>query len=353
MLLVALAACLVAGVAPARAAAPPPEATLRIGITGNPPLAMRTPGGTWTGLVPDIWNAIGRREHLHIDYVPVGGDDVASLLAAGRIDVGPAMTLSGARVERMAFTPPILATGLAMVTVEDRGWNWRAMAHSLWASGLIKVLGGIVLLNVLIGALLWAVERKRNPGNFGGDAAQGFASGIWCSIATMMTVGYGDRVPVTWAGRALCFVIMLSGVIIVSLFTAAATSALTVAHLHPRVHDVHDLAHVVSVAIAGSDGAAYLRRHALPRRTVPDLAAATEALARGEAAAFVDDRLELRAAFSRAAGRYTILPLNLEEEFVAFPVTAEPGRQRRIDVALQKFLDSDAYDRIDAAYLGD
>lgn len=330
----------------------PPGPVFRVGVTENAPFAHHD-GDRWTGLVPDIWNAIGRRSQARVEFIPIARENLGARLAAGTIDVGPPTTITAERIRTTAFTPPFLATGLAMATIEERAWNWRAEILSLWDSGVVKVLVAIILANLLVGVALWAIERNRNPTNFGGKPTDGVASGIWCSVATMMTVGYGDRVPITWAGRMLCFTMMLSGVIVTSLFTAAATSALTVAHLQPRVRAPSDLKHVVSAAVAGSSGEEYLRRHSFPVLTVPDVAAARRALAQGDAVAFVHDRIELRAAFDRQPGRFIVLPLNLEEEFFAFPLTADPQRQRQVNVALQEFIDSDEWDRIDAAYLGE
>ena len=50
------------------------------------------------------------------------------------------------------------------------------------------------------------------------------ADGIWWAIVTMTTVGYGDRFPITDAGRAVGVVLMFSSMILVSLFTATVSS---------------------------------------------------------------------------------------------------------------------------------
>ena len=47
---------------------------------------------------------------------------------------------------------------------------------------------------------------------------------IWWSLVTMTTVGYGDKVPVTPGGRILAGFLMLSGIAVVSLFTATISS---------------------------------------------------------------------------------------------------------------------------------
>jgi polar amino acid transport system substrate-binding protein len=326
--------------------------SLRIGIFDDPPFATHE-AGQWHGLSTEIWNAVAARAGFSIAWVPVTRADLAQQLAARKIDIGPALTITADRMREMDFTPPILASGIAIATIEERSWDWRAMLLNLWSSGLFKVVGGIVLANLLIGFLLWRLEHRQNPANFGGDKGQGFASGIWCSVSTMTNVGYGDKVPITWPGRLLCFVLMLSGVIVISLFTAAATSALTVAHLRPRVHNADDLKHVVSVAIKGSAGAQYLERHAMPVVSVPDTPTALTTLAHGKVSAFVHNRIELRASFKGHAGYVAILPISLEEDFYAFPVSLEPALRHQVNVALQEFLDSTDWDRIEASYLGD
>lgn len=47
---------------------------------------------------------------------------------------------------------------------------------------------------------------------------------IWWALVTMTTVGYGDKVPLTHEGRLLAAFVMLSGVAVVSLFTATISS---------------------------------------------------------------------------------------------------------------------------------
>jgi len=53
-----------------------------------------------------------------------------------------------------------------------------------------------------------------------------FFDGLWWSIVTATTVGYGDVVPHTEAGRILAIIIIVGGVIAVAAFTAIMTSQL-------------------------------------------------------------------------------------------------------------------------------
>lgn len=81
-----------------------------------------------------------------------------------------------------------------------------AMAVIIWGMSLSVVLGGLVV---------WLFDRTDFP-NLG--------AGLWWSLQTVTTVGYGDVVPTTAVGRVVGAVIMLEALAFVSILTAAITS---------------------------------------------------------------------------------------------------------------------------------
>ncbi|HEY93977.1 MAG TPA: potassium channel family protein [Dehalococcoidia bacterium] len=62
----------------------------------------------------------------------------------------------------------------------------------------------------------------------GGEGASihSFTDALWWAVVTITTVGYGDMVPVTVAGRAIAFVLMLGGIAFFSGVTANLASFL-------------------------------------------------------------------------------------------------------------------------------
>jgi voltage-gated potassium channel len=50
-------------------------------------------------------------------------------------------------------------------------------------------------------------------------------SGLWWAIQTVTTVGYGDNVPVSLAGRLVAALVMLFGIGFLTVITAAISSA--------------------------------------------------------------------------------------------------------------------------------
>jgi voltage-gated potassium channel len=50
-------------------------------------------------------------------------------------------------------------------------------------------------------------------------------SGLWWAVQTVTTVGYGDHVPATDAGRIVAALVMLAGIGFLTVITAAITSS--------------------------------------------------------------------------------------------------------------------------------
>ncbi len=71
-------------------------------------------------------------------------------------------------------------------------------------------------ITIVAGLSMTIVDHKGFPS---------VGSGLWWAVQTVTTVGYGDFVPVTIAGRLLASVVMLLGIGFVTVITAAITSS--------------------------------------------------------------------------------------------------------------------------------
>lgn len=73
----------------------------------------------------------------------------------------------------------------------------------------------IILILILFSSLgMYSAEHEAQPGVFNNAF-----SGIWWSISTILTVGYGDIYPVTILGRAMAIIISFLGVGVVAIPT--------------------------------------------------------------------------------------------------------------------------------------
>src|SRR5262245_52225831 len=74
-----------------------------------------------------------------------------------------------------------------------------------------------LLVTLAAGAAMWLIDHE-DFDNIG--------LGLWWSVQTVTTVGYGDDVPQTIAGRILAAAVMLSGIGFLTVITAAITASL-------------------------------------------------------------------------------------------------------------------------------
>ncbi len=91
------------------------------------------------------------------------------------------------------------------------------------------VLVATVVLTLLGGTSAYVFEHAIDGSNI-----KTWGDGIWWAVVTIMTVGYGDRFPVTVPGRVLAMFMMFFGVGVVSILTATIASFLVERRLRER-----------------------------------------------------------------------------------------------------------------------
>lgn len=187
-----------------------------------------------------------------------------------------------------------------LVRSDGDSGTWAAVSPLLGPS-LLLLLGGLVVLLVAVGHLIWLLERGRNT-EFPRGYAAGVWEGIWWAMVTMATVGYGDTVARTGWGRVLSMVWILAGLVFVAQFTASVTSTLTVERINSEVRGIGDLYGREVATVRGTSSADYLAGIDLPATGYADIDEATSALLDGTVDAVVYDSPVLRY-FARTGGR--------------------------------------------------
>lgn len=103
---------------------------------------------------------------------------------------------------------------------------WRGLDHfaELFDVQLMKKSFGVGLVVLLAGALLITLFGEKGEGH---EAVNGFLPGLWWSFTTLVTGGFGDIYnPHTLLGRILTVFLVISGMVLVGVFTATLTTIL-------------------------------------------------------------------------------------------------------------------------------
>src|SRR5882757_3107513 len=263
-----------AGVA-AHAQAPTTGPALTIGTKVTPPFAMKGPDGKWTGISIDLWQDMAKRLKLNYTFQEMDLDHLLAGVTNGTLDAAvAAISVTAEREEAMDFTQPFFTTGLGIAVSDKTTAPWLGVLRRLVSWQFLAVISLLALVLLVAGFLMWLFERRGNAEQFGGKPLQGIGAGFWWSAVTMTTVGYGDKAPRTFGGRIVGLIWMFVAIIIISSFTAAITSALTVNQLGSSIHGPKDLPEVRVATVASSTGESYLQHQHIVYKTYPDALAA-------------------------------------------------------------------------------
>jgi len=326
---------------------------LVVGTKPSPPFAMKADDGTWTGISIELWKQLATELGVTYEIVEY---DLPGLLAAVQhheVDIAVAsLTVTADREATLDFTHPIYSTGLSIATRPGGKSGTLSVVKGLLTWDLAKLLGALFALLSMIGVLLWILERRRNE-QFPKRPVDGIVAGVWWSAVTMTTVGYGDKSPITLAGRLLGIVWMFAAIIIISFFTATVTSTLTVDRLESAIKGPEDLVHVRVATVAGSTSATYLDRHNIKYRNVSSVLEGERLVAASDVDAMVYDAPILQyIAKHDLGGAVMVLPNVFDHQDYAFALPDGSALREQVNRVLLKELASDRWHDLVERYLG-
>lgn len=327
-----------------------------------PPFAMKDEDGNWTGINIDLFQEVKtglEQEAGHeiaIEYREMNLTEMLSAVERGEVDLAAAaITVDYDREQRFDFSYPFHSSGLGIaVGTRSQHRGWVRVLEAVFSARILHVVAGMLAAMLVCGLAVYFCERRSNHEHFGGGVMRGIASGLWWAAVTLTTVGYGDKVPRTVAGRLIGMLWMFTGLLIVAAFTAAVASSLTVVQLQSRITGPSDLRRLRVASVEGSTAAAYLQTRHIDYRPHPDLDAALTSLSRGEADAVVFDAPILRYEVQqRPGGEMFVLPVTFQRQEYAFAFpTNSPLREPISQIVLRTTADPE-WRNVLAGYLGD
>jgi ABC-type amino acid transport substrate-binding protein len=146
---------------------------------------------------------------------------------------------------------------------------------------------------------------------------------------------------------------MFAGLIMVSGFTAAVTSALTVGSLQGGITGPQDLQRAHVATVAGTASARYLDLERIRSTAYPDVRSAMEAVQRGEADAMVYDQPILQFRNGELDdGGLRLLPGTFENQSYAFGVGSGSRLREPVNREILRLTHADDWRDLKRRYLG-
>lgn len=332
-----------------------PQKKWIVGTKEAAPFSMKQPDGSWRGISIDLWEQIAKNEGYTFEYREMSLEEMLQGLENNQIDLAvAALTITPDREKAFDFSHAFYNTGLSVAVRTTGGNTYWQLFLGLFSKDFLQVVAALALLLFAVGALVWLVERRRNPEQFGGTAMHGLGAGFWWSAVTMTTVGYGDKAPVTFWGRILGLIWMFMAIIIISSFTAGIASALTVNQLQSNINSADDLRHVKVATVRGSTSENYLVRDNIGHRSFDTIGSALQAVADGTVDAAVCDAPILRyLAQSEYQGSLNVLPFTFSRQDYGIGLPDSSDLREPLNRALLSEIRREEWENVLKRYLGE
>jgi len=280
--------------------------------------------------------------------------ELISGLQDGRYDASiAAITVTAEREAQVDFTHPFFSTGLAIATSMNES-NWTTALSRFFSWEFLVALSALCIVLMAVGALLWLFERKKNSEMFGGTPIKGLGASFWWAAVTMTTVGYGDKSPTTLGGRIIGLVWMFAAIIIISSFTAAIATSLTVSQLASSIESVDDLYGAKVVTVSDSASEKFLSSISVKHKTTSDLMQALEQLKEGKIDAVVYDKPILQYfRNTRFSDSIAVLQGEIERQDYAIGLPTNSPYRESFNEQVLTVLESNEWKKIKQKYLGE
>lgn len=332
--------------------------TLRVGTCNVPPWSVppSSSNPVWTGVAVQLVKDTATNMGLSIELRSYTLEDLETALEKGEVDIAAtALPITAENLSRFAMTPAFDEGGLSIATHLRPPLRFWTVIDRVTTEQTVLWSGTLAITCILFGAILWAAERKRNP-PFEGPPARALVEASWWSVVTMFTVGYGDRVPVTFRGKMIAVVWMGLSFILVTVASGLVTSALTVQQLKPMVSGPNELAKARVGCMRDSDGQRFLSSTSIEPVVFPTYEAAVQALSDDRLDAVVGSSVVLSYLIDRYhSHQLIVLPQRLRTDYVGLAMRygLPEGLERRFELEMLKVAQSDSFRAYRNAIMGE
>lgn len=328
---------------------------ISVGTKVAEPFVIKFSNETWEGISIELWEKIAKKLKIEYDLNEFDLDGLLQAVKNNNIDVAVSpLTITAEREKLFDFTHSYFTTGLSIAVPNKVDNSFWGITQNLFSSQFVEVILGILLILFFVGLLVWLFERKKNKDEFGEGMSKGLGASFWWAAVTLTTVGYGDKAPKTTGGRIIALIWMFSGLVMISGFTAAIASALTVNQLDVGINSLNDLYDVRVGTVKTSSSEEFLQNNGLSYITTNSIEDGIELIKQNKIDAFVYDAPILKYSIKsqNISNEIRVLPIILDPINYAFALPANSNLREPINRALLEVIDNIEWQNTVDKYIG-
>ena len=311
--------------------------------------------GEWSGISFELWKVIAKKLDLKYEVRTYDLEGLTNAVANNEVDIAVSpLTITAEREKVFDFTHSYFTTGLSIAVPNKSDDSLLNIARNIFSTQFFEIIFLIAIVLFFVGFFVWLFERKKNKSEFGDGITKGLGSSFWWAAVTMTTVGYGDKSPKTVGGRVISLIWMFAGLIMISGFTAAITSSLTVNKLDVGINSLADLNNVRVGTVRSSSSEEYLTQNGLDFITTGTIENGINLLRDNKLDAFVYDApiLKYYIKFQNIANEVRVLPIILDPINYAFGLPTKSSLTESINRILLWEIDKKEWKVVINSYLG-
>lgn len=314
--------------------------TLTIAYTQAPPFIIQE-GEKLEGINIWLWEKVANDLDLNYRLQKMEFSEMLEALQEGTIDISiNPLTITSDRSKKMNFTHSYYASNSTVAVYKSSSFQRLSLfLRSFFNQTFLKGFFALLFIIVLFGVAIWLFERRVNPEQFRSNW-KGLGDGLWWSVVTMTTVGYGDKYPKSSAGKLTALIWMFSGLLFISGLTASVASTLTINQLQSNPEGFSEFKELPIGCIENTSTNAFLKERFF--KDIKTYRNVTEGLndlnsRRIEAFLYDEPILKHKINQNEAFQNLELLPIKFDLQFYAFGLT---NHQAALEEAIsQKILE--------------
>lgn len=343
--------------------------TVKVAVHKIEPCVMGDGNGGYKGFEIDIIERVAEINNWNIEYHNYDVfKDVFSPVQYGEVDFAAAgiTILESREASGMDFTHQHLPSGLSIAVLnnqEDQGFGdkvkaifeFKYLRVFLEALLTVQVMEMFVLLFIFIfimGNIVWFAERGEDK-NIPDRYFPGIFYGMYYSLVTSSTVGYGDITCIRWTGKIATMFLIVMGILFFANVTALFSADYTTAKIQYAINGPQDLKGKTVLTVAGSTSVPVLHSYGAKVLEVPKLEDVWPDLLAGKGDAVVYDAPMLKYYVTHdGKGKVVLVGGVFDVQYYGFPFHEGSPLVEPFNRALLKLREDGSYGMIHAKWFG-